>query len=241
MENKSVRRPLADSMFSAPSHGPHLPKLPEFPHESQPSPPVSSRENAVVQENILEKKPVYNSSQVTYETKENRNPNPHELRNENYGNNQAKLLQSESRQSVHPKNEMQKVEYAHQNNAYASSRSVERQENYQVRESQSIQPPTPSQEPRQRQCSMPPQMNVFNPRQNKIITVKNTHYVVLGVIGRGMSCEVVRAQDLGSLEMRAIKCVDLSKMEKETVKGCLQEICMLDKLRAPCIVNMYSL
>ncbi|XP_058801559.1 probable serine/threonine-protein kinase mps1 [Phymastichus coffea] len=242
-ENKSVRRPLADSMFSVSAQGPQLPKLQEFPHESQPSPSVTSRDNISVQDNILEKKSLYKSAQTPCELKENRNPNPHEnVRTENYENSQVKLSQSEHRHSIHSKNDMQKVEYAnvHQSNMYVPSRSVERQENYQVRESQGVSAPATSQESRPMQRSIPQQIHMFNSRQNKIITVKNNHYLVLGALGHGMSCEVVRAQDLASLEMRAIKCVDLSKMEKETVQGCLQEILMLDKLRAPCIVNMYS-
>lgn len=41
-------------------------------------------------------------------------------------------------------------------------------------------------------------------------------------------------------ELRAIKCVDLSKMDKEAAHGCLQEICLLSKLQDSCIIKMYD-
>ena len=45
--------------------------------------------------------------------------------------------------------------------------------------------------------------------------------------------------DLATSELRAVKCLNLSKMDKDSVEGCLQEICLLDK--APYIVHMYNL
>lgn len=77
-------------------------------------------------------------------------------------------------------------------------------------------------------------------KHGKIITVKGSNYLVLGKLGQGMSGEVLRVQDTKSGELRAIKCVDLSRIEKETAQGCLEEVSMLDRLRAPCIINMFT-
>lgn len=74
----------------------------------------------------------------------------------------------------------------------------------------------------------------------KRITIKNTEYLILGILGRGMSGEVLRVQDLTSSELRAIKCVNLSRMDKDSAQGCLEEISMLHKLQASCIVKMFD-
>lgn len=74
----------------------------------------------------------------------------------------------------------------------------------------------------------------------KIITVKGRDYQVLGHLGQGMSGDVVRVQDVTNSELMAIKCVDLSRMDKESAQSCLQEITMLGKLQAPCIIKMYD-
>ncbi|XP_001604243.1 serine/threonine-protein kinase mph1 [Nasonia vitripennis] len=238
-ESKSVRRPLAETMYSAPTHGPQLPRLQEAPNETNHSPPISRESGSIVKpDNFQEKKPVYSSTHVTHETKENRNPNPHEIvKNEGH----AKLAASESRHSIQSHIESKpKMEY--HSNAYSNMQPPRTSDNYQVKESQNAHPPIPSQAEQMQtiQCSIPQQLNSWNSRQNKIITVKDRQYLVLGVLGQGMSCEVVRAQDLSSSELRAIKCVNLSKMDKDSAQGCLQEICMLDRLKAPCIVHMYN-
>ncbi|KAL6264917.1 hypothetical protein P5V15_005011 [Pogonomyrmex californicus] len=77
-------------------------------------------------------------------------------------------------------------------------------------------------------------------RQDKTLIVKDKEYLILGSLGRGMSGEVLRVQDISSGELRAIKCVNLSKMDKESAQGCLDEICMLHKLQAPCVVRMFD-
>ncbi|XP_029156036.1 probable serine/threonine-protein kinase mps1 [Nylanderia fulva] len=82
--------------------------------------------------------------------------------------------------------------------------------------------------------SIPPQ------RQSKTLHVKNREYLILGSLGRGMSGEVLRVQDVSFGELRAIKCVNLSKMDKESAQGCLDEISMLQKLQAPCVVRMFD-
>ncbi|KAL2738019.1 putative serine/threonine-protein kinase mps1 [Vespula squamosa] len=74
----------------------------------------------------------------------------------------------------------------------------------------------------------------------KRIMIKNKEYLILGTLGRGMSGEVLRVQDLTSSELRAIKCVNLSRMDKDSAQGCLEEISMLHKLQASCIVRMFD-
>ncbi|XP_032681624.1 uncharacterized protein LOC116849020 [Odontomachus brunneus] len=77
-------------------------------------------------------------------------------------------------------------------------------------------------------------------RQRKTLFVKDREYLVLGSLGQGMSGEVLRVQDLSCGELRAIKCVDLSKMDKESAQGCLDEISLLHKLQAPCVIKMFD-
>jgi len=82
--------------------------------------------------------------------------------------------------------------------------------------------------------------NIPPQRQGKTLIVKNKEYLILGSLGRGMSGEVLRVQDVSCGELRAIKCVDLSKMDKDSAQGCLDEISMLHKLQAPCVVKMFD-
>lgn len=77
-------------------------------------------------------------------------------------------------------------------------------------------------------------------RQSKTLIVKDKEYLILGSLGRGMSGEVLRVQDTSCGELRAIKCVDLSKMDKDSAQGCLDEITMLHKLQASCVVKMFD-
>ncbi|XP_076654545.1 dual specificity protein kinase monopolar spindle 1 [Halictus rubicundus] len=88
------------------------------------------------------------------------------------------------------------------------------------------------------QFSMPP--NAPKSRQSKTIFVKGKEYLILGSLGQGMSGEVLRVQDLSSLELCAIKCVNLNRMDKDSAQGCLEEISMLHKLQAPCVVRMFD-
>ncbi|XP_017789341.1 PREDICTED: serine/threonine-protein kinase MPS1 [Habropoda laboriosa] len=88
------------------------------------------------------------------------------------------------------------------------------------------------------QFSMP--YNISKSRQSKTIFVKGKEYLVLGTLGHGMSGEVLRVQNLSSLELCAIKCVNLKSMDKESAQGCLEEISMLHKLQAPCVVKMFD-
>lgn len=77
-------------------------------------------------------------------------------------------------------------------------------------------------------------------RQRKTLFVKDREYLILGSLGQGMSGEVLRVQDLSCGELRAIKCVDLNKLDKESAQGCLDEISLLYKLQAPCVVRMFD-
>ncbi|CAK9812746.1 Dual specificity protein kinase TTK [Anthophora quadrimaculata] len=88
------------------------------------------------------------------------------------------------------------------------------------------------------QFSMP--SNISKSRQSRTIFVKGKEYLVLGTLGHGMSGEVLRVQDLSSLELCAIKCVNLNRLDKESAQGCLEEISMLHKLQAPCVVKMFD-
>ncbi|XP_076755816.1 dual specificity protein kinase monopolar spindle 1 isoform X2 [Xylocopa sonorina] len=88
------------------------------------------------------------------------------------------------------------------------------------------------------QFSMP--SNVPKARQNRTLSVKGKEYLILGTLGQGMSGEVLRVQNLSSLELCAIKCVNLNHMDKDSAQGCLEEISMLHKLQAPCVVKMFD-
>lgn len=82
--------------------------------------------------------------------------------------------------------------------------------------------------------------NVPKSRQSKTLFVKGKEYLVLGTLGQGMSGVVLRVQDLSSLELCAIKSVNLNSIDKESAQGCLEEISMLHKLQAPCVVKMFD-
>ncbi|EFN86837.1 Dual specificity protein kinase TTK [Harpegnathos saltator] len=82
--------------------------------------------------------------------------------------------------------------------------------------------------------------NIPQQRQRKTLFVKDREYLILGSLGQGMSGEVLRVQDLSCGELRAIKCVNLNKMDKESAQGCLDEISLLHKLQAPCVVRMFD-
>lgn len=88
------------------------------------------------------------------------------------------------------------------------------------------------------QFSMPP--NIPTSKQPKTVSVKGKEYLILGTLGQGMSGEVLRVQDVTSLELCAIKCVNLNRMDKDSAQGCLEEISMLHKLQAPCVVKMFD-
>ncbi|XP_066584688.1 uncharacterized protein Mps1 isoform X2 [Prorops nasuta] len=88
--------------------------------------------------------------------------------------------------------------------------------------------------------SFPTPFTAANSKQNKSILIKGNEYLILGVLGRGMSGEVYRVQDVMSSELRAVKCVNLNCMDKEAAQGCLEEISMLNKLQASCVVKMFD-
>ncbi|CAL7947855.1 unnamed protein product [Xylocopa violacea] len=88
------------------------------------------------------------------------------------------------------------------------------------------------------QFSMP--SNIPKARHNRTLFVKGKEYLILGTLGQGMSGEVLRVQNISSLELCAIKCVNLNRMDKDSAQGCLEEISMLHKLQAPCVVKMFD-
>ncbi|XP_011314251.1 dual specificity protein kinase TTK [Fopius arisanus] len=74
----------------------------------------------------------------------------------------------------------------------------------------------------------------------KKMSVKGKEYIILGTLGQGMSGEVYRVQDTSNLELKAIKYVNLARMDHESAQSCLNEIKMLNKLQAPSVVTMYD-
>ncbi|XP_043276203.1 serine/threonine-protein kinase mph1 isoform X2 [Venturia canescens] len=88
------------------------------------------------------------------------------------------------------------------------------------------------------QVSVP--SRIRRPNQRQIITVKDKDYLILGSLGEGMSGQVLRVQELENRSLRAIKIVDLSRLDKDCAQGCLQEISMLKKLQAPSVVKMFD-
>ncbi|XP_014231636.1 serine/threonine-protein kinase mph1 [Trichogramma pretiosum] len=242
-EHKSVRRPLAETMGSSQAYGPQLPRLQEVPNESQMTPPLTQdTSSASRQGNLSERKSVYKTTISNQEINNRHSSNSDKIRSE--ANIQQNLSAPDSSHSSNSFDEM-KPKTNHHNNAYQSSKKLPRvtdnYNNYPPKESHSSQPVAQTKSSQSEpvpkiQCTVPQK----DTRQSKIITVKDRQYLVLGVLGTGMSCQVVRAQDLSTSELRAIKCVNLNKMDREAAEGCLQEICMLDKLKAPCIVHMYD-
>ena len=79
-----------------------------------------------------------------------------------------------------------------------------------------------------------------NSHRNEFLKVKQVQYRNLGIIGKGMSGKVYRVQNSSNNELQAIKFVDLSNLDKEGIQGCLEEIRMLHKLQAPCIIRMFD-
>ncbi|CAD1469945.1 unnamed protein product, partial [Heterotrigona itama] len=81
------------------------------------------------------------------------------------------------------------------------------------------------------QFSLP--SNVPKSRQTRTLFVNEKEYLILDTLGQGMSGEVLRAQDLSSLELCAIKCVNLERMDKDSAQGCLDEI--LIEIKSPMV------
>lgn len=240
MEGKNVRRPLAATMSSSSVQGTQSQKLSEVSNKSHSTFIIKKdKSNAITHEDVDKKQSSSASAPITHETKENKNPQVVMHKSEDRVQQQRKLsfsLQSENK----PKQDIQ-------NNIFPSNSNLNGSKNLDSHESnnknsKNVHPPV-SMKPEQKQpiqYAKAQPSNLYNTRP-KIITVEGQQYLVLSVIGQGMSCEVVRVQDLSNNDLRAIKCVNINKMDKESVEGCLQEILLLDKLRAPCIVNMYHL
>ncbi|XP_015123985.1 dual specificity protein kinase Ttk isoform X2 [Diachasma alloeum] len=74
----------------------------------------------------------------------------------------------------------------------------------------------------------------------KKMSIKGKEYIILGTLGQGMSGEVYRVQDLSNFELKAVKYVNLARMDHDSAQSCLNEIKMLNKLQAPSVVTMYD-
>lgn len=248
-ESKTVRRPLETVLPAISHHGSQLSKLQEVSSEI-PKKSSTPNTNHPIKENIdnepfyikqekIENQPLYSIPISSTGHKENKNPNSYKLaENENNPCNQQKMSVIDSIKSNHSYVDSNlKLEY----NMQHPPRTIENYKNYQVKENQSMHPCVGQVEQiSSRQRPIQTNITCF-PKLNRVIKVKNSQYLVLGKLGQGMSGEVLWVYDVSTSEARAIKCVDLRKMDKEAATGCLQEIRMLDQLRAPCIVHMYSL
>ncbi|KAJ8679895.1 hypothetical protein QAD02_015682 [Eretmocerus hayati] len=301
-ENKSIRRPLAETMFSGPPPAGHLPRLQEVSNESLS--PQTPKESPTEKGIESEQKHAMSVPVTIHESKENRNPNPCDVTkkdsqsleqsklsaldkrymtshldskvntncsNNMYYNNPQVPIAVPSHEVNHQLRERHTVPQPIKNivrspNSHQSVSSNSREcQNSQkakteVRESGIITQPSKLESQESKSSHQPvkqesrgshqPIVNQTNStssvmkelslKKPKVITVNNVNYLKLGVLGHGMSCEVIKVQDLSTSEFRAIKCVNLSQMDRDAAQGCLQEICLLDKLKAPCVVNMYS-
>lgn len=175
------------------------------------------------------------------EAKENRQPNmPDTL----LGSNRKIMpLKNESIQTIVNSNigtrAIQDISRNREDNSVASSAECKNScEHYSVRENQHEQMRDIISKVGKVQLTVP--LSIPPQRQSKTLFVKDKEYLILGFLGRGMSGEVLRVQDVSSGELHAIKCVNLNKMDKESAQGCLDEILMLRKLQAPCIVTMFD-
>ncbi|KOX79370.1 Dual specificity protein kinase Ttk, partial [Melipona quadrifasciata] len=119
-----------------------------------------------------------------------------------------------------------KCNYSHYQHSEANNQNQQQELNKIVDKSLNVQFSLPS--------------NVPKSRQTRTLFVHEKEYLILDTLGQGMSGEVLRAQDLSSFELCAIKCVNLERMDKDSAQGCLDEILMLNKLQAPCVVKMFD-
>ena len=252
-------------MSSSQSYNSQLQRLQEASNESHPIPPISrysSNQTVIKVDHQMEKKPVNLPGLAAYESKENDAVIKHENQAEKRRTNVSAFPVQESKENYIPNDyEKAKVKIEqHQNSPLVSEPKNSMGSNHDLKANvaiaqYSVQPQKIKEEFKQKEnlslnaSPVEPilnshpisQKNGQNSGQYKMITVNEFQYMILGTLGQGMSCEVYRAQDLHSSELRAIKCVNMSKFDKDAAQGCLQEICMLDKLRDPCIVHMYSL
>ncbi|XP_043476918.1 serine/threonine-protein kinase mph1 [Leptopilina heterotoma] len=77
-------------------------------------------------------------------------------------------------------------------------------------------------------------------RNDEYIVVKKVTYRNLGLIGKGMSGQVFRVQNLANNQIQAVKFFNFNQLDKEGIQGCLDEIKMLHKLQAPCVIKMFD-
>lgn len=106
--------------------------------------------------------------------------------------------------------------------------------------------------PRQRHTAVPQSLSQLSQFQNvimpgpgqsqpKIYVVKDKSFIELSLIGKGMSCQVFRVQDLSTRKLYAMKIVDLSALAPELCKGSLEEIELLRTLQGTPIVSLIDL
>jgi hypothetical protein len=177
------------------------------------------------------------------ETKENKQCN---ISDASVGNDKKIVQhQNESKQLIISSNTDAKViqdssqKYNEQSNFVPSAESIKMHEHYSNREKyEEVRQIAPDKAPNM-QISVPTSA-LPQQQTGKTLFIKDREYLIMDSLGRGMSGEVLRVQDLSCGEMRAIKCVDLRKMDKESAQGCLDEISMLRKLQASCVIKMFD-
>ncbi|XP_033229281.1 probable serine/threonine-protein kinase mps1 isoform X2 [Belonocnema kinseyi] len=223
VEKKSVRRPLAETMK------PNPPLI----KETVPAYFLETRRNSLHYTPAPKIEGPYRHSTVesNLELKENKSPNDNEqLNNEMPPKNYTipdkgnliipRMIPSSLNQQMKERKNSEEVKDVAKN--CPTRKSINEQP--KILERVPIAPASDI------QCS----------QKNEFLKVKNTQYRNLGLVGKGMSGKVYRVQNMSNDELRAIKFVDLSKLDKEGVDGCLEEIRMLHKLQAPCIIKMFD-
>ncbi|XP_063983876.1 uncharacterized protein Mps1 isoform X2 [Diachasmimorpha longicaudata] len=229
---KRVRRPLEETMSSEQQQQLPPPPLPPPP---SPPPPQSrhmneypanfshSDKNFAKQKLCLENKippsRIVECSSKNYELKENIGPViPPELPIKKKTDQQLQQQQQSSRdfQVNEKKNNCPVIK--------PTAPLKQQHENQQFHQSISI-PTAPA---------------VTTTHYGKKMVIKGKEYIILGTLGQGMSGEVYRVQDLSNFELKAIKYVNLARMDQESAQSCLNEIKMLNKLQAPSVVTMYD-
>lgn len=223
-----LRKPLADtgSFIQNDAYNRHLLQGSQFPKVNEETPKIQNKSSC---ENLNKT----DLSKEIFDTSEN--VEHLELKEKKY--NQSKKDKLSDKETINKisnkhvphciKNNKEIIKSVYQNQHSEVSNQNQHQEFKKVIDN-----------PLNLQFSMP--SNIPKSRQNRTLFVKGKEYLILGTLGQGMSGEVLRAQDLSSLELCAIKCVNLNRMDKDSAQGCLEEISMLHKLQAPCVVKMFD-
>ncbi|XP_015596734.1 probable myosin light chain kinase DDB_G0279831 [Cephus cinctus] len=266
MEEKSVRRPLAETMYSS-QHCSNVENLPTYAADTIPPMPLQDPKFSKIKESPymyqanskLKESTAGDSQRVSkidttdtnfvqsvisgsQDLKENLQSNLIESVRNNKKSMPVSVTETKSVAAVTSATNVNIEELSNNPGtvvaAVPDTKEIPRK--YSAPENKQSEPGKIVEKMSSIQCSImsnPPQrMKTFG----KTMKVKEKEYLILGKLGQGMCGEVLRVQDLSSGELRAIKCVNLNKIDKETAEGCLEEISMLHKLQAPCVIRMFD-